>query len=74
MRTNMAAENQWLHLSLISKLRKDCLEVFPDVEHAHATIPTYPAGEIGFVVCAKDMEIDLKLPWRSGSEEEEEEE
>merc|ERR1711939_601564 len=32
------AENQWLHLPLITKLKKDCKEVFPTVEYAYTTI------------------------------------
>lgn len=66
------AENQWLHLSLIASLRKSCLEVFPTVEYAYTTIPTYPSGQIGFMVCAKDAKANVKTPLRSWTEEEEE--
>ncbi|CAF9922535.1 MAG: putrescine aminopropyltransferase [Gomphillus americanus] len=65
-------ENQWLHLPLISKLRKDCLEVFPNVAYAYTTIPTYPSGQIGFMVCCKDKDRNLRQPLRSWEEEEEE--
>lgn len=67
------AENQWLHLSLITDLKKSCREVFPNVEYAYTTIPTYPSGQIGFMVCCKDASRDLKTPLRSWSVEEEEE-
>ena len=66
------AENQWLHLSLIADLRKSCLEVFPTVEYAYTTIPTYPSGQIGFMVCCKDAERNVKEPVRRWSTEEEE--
>ncbi|KPI40932.1 Spermidine synthase [Cyphellophora attinorum] len=66
------AENQWLHLPLITKLKKDCKEVFPTVEYAYTTIPTYPSGQIGFMVCSKDPKANLKEPLRSWSPEEEE--
>jgi len=66
------AENQWLHLSLITQLKKDCKQVFPTVEYAYTTIPTYPSGQIGFMVCSKDASADLKNPLRSFSPEEEE--
>merc|ERR1711977_331509 len=66
------AENQWLHLAMITKLKKDCKEVFPNVEYAYTTIPTYPSGQIGFMVCCKDAERDLKNPVRSWTVEEEE--
>jgi spermidine synthase len=66
------AENQWLHLPLITKLKKDCKEVFPVVEYAYTTIPTYPSGQIGFMVCCKDPNRNVKEPLRSWSPEEEE--
>ncbi|ETI19613.1 spermidine synthase [Cladophialophora carrionii CBS 160.54] len=66
------AENQWLHLPLISKLKKDCKEVFPVVEYAYTTIPTYPSGQIGFMVCCKDSNRNVKEPLRSWTPEEEE--
>lgn len=65
------AENQWLHLPLITKLRKDCKEIFPVAEYAYTTIPTYPSGQIGFMVCSKDPKANLKEPLRSWTQEEE---
>ncbi|KAF2239272.1 putative spermidine synthase [Viridothelium virens] len=70
--TTQGSENQWLHLSLISKLKKSCKEVFPVVEYAYTTIPTYPSGQIGFMVCCKDSERDVRTPLRTWSKEEEE--
>ena len=66
------AENQWLHLPLITKLKKDCREVFPVVEYAYTTIPTYPSGQIGFMVCCKDKDRNVRVPVRSWGVEEEE--
>lgn len=66
------AENQWLHLPLITKLKKDCKEIFPVAEYAYTTIPTYPSGQIGFMVCCKDANRNVKVPVRSWSKEEEE--
>jgi spermidine synthase len=57
---------------LITDLKKACLEVFPNVDYAYTTIPTYPSGQIGFMVCCKDAKRDLKKPVRSWSPEEEE--
>jgi hypothetical protein len=65
------AENQWLHLPLITKLKKDCKEVFPTVEYAYTTIPTYPSGQIGFMVCCKDANRDVTKPLRNWTPEEE---
>ena len=64
------AENQFLHLPLITRLRKECLEIFPRVEYAYTTIPTYPSGQIGFLVCCKDKDRNVKEPLRSWGEEE----
>ncbi|KAK3685399.1 spermidine synthase [Podospora appendiculata] len=64
-------ENQWLHLPLITKVKKDCKEIFPVVEYAFTTIPTYPGGQIGFMVCSKDPNANPKIPVRSWTPEEE---
>ena len=59
-------------MPLIATLKKACKEVFPVVEYAYTTIPTYPSGQIGFMVCCKDANRNVKEPLRSWSEEEEE--
>ncbi|KAK4948539.1 putrescine aminopropyltransferase [Elasticomyces elasticus] len=69
--TTQGSENQWLHLPLITKLKKDCKEVFPVAEYSYTTIPTYPSGQIGFMVCCKDANRDVKTPLRTWSPEEE---
>ncbi len=45
----------WLHLPLISELRSMTLGIFPVSEYAYTTIPTYPSGQIGFIVCSKEV-------------------
>ena len=49
------AESLWLHLPIISSLADMCASVFAGgiVRYAYTTIPTYPSGQIGFMVCAK---------------------
>ncbi|KAI5212240.1 spermidine synthase [Aureobasidium subglaciale] len=69
--TTQGSENQWLHLPLITKLKQDCKQVFPNVEYGYTTIPTYPSGQIGFMVCCLDANRDLKKPLRQWSEAEE---
>jgi spermidine synthase len=64
-------ENLWLHLPLIASLKKACSEVFPVVEYAYTTIPTYPSGQIGFMVCCKDASRNVREPVRTWSAEEE---
>jgi spermidine synthase len=58
-------------MKLIVDLKKSCKEVFPVAEYAWTTIPTYPSGQIGFMVCSKDGSRDLKKPLRTVSAEEE---
>lgn len=42
------------------------------VEYAYTTVPTYPSGQIGFMVCCKDPARDVKVPLRQWDVEEEE--
>ncbi len=59
------AECLWLHLPLIGKLRHATLEIFETAEYAFTTVPTYPSGQIGFLVCSKTHDRDLKMPLRT---------
>lgn len=61
------AECLWLHLPLISQLRKLTRDIFPVAEYAYTTIPTYPSGQIGFMVTSKDAKRNLKEPLRKVS-------
>ncbi len=45
-------ENAWFHSHLISPLLKSCTELFPVVDYAYTCIPTYPGGQIGFILCS----------------------
>lgn len=35
-------------------MRQFCKSLFPVVEYAYCTIPTYPSGQIGFMLCSKN--------------------
>lgn len=48
------AESMWINLDLIRKLVRDSLFIFSNAEYATTQIPTYPAGQIGFLLCSKD--------------------
>jgi spermidine synthase len=54
----------WLHLPLIKELNNFTKTLFPVVEYAFTTIPTYPSGQIGFVLCSKDPQRNLRHPVR----------
>mmetsp|Transcript_12104 Transcript_12104/g.31663 ORF Transcript_12104/g.31663 Transcript_12104/m.31663 type:complete len:265 (-) Transcript_12104:295-1089(-) len=63
-------ECQWLHLDLIGKVLGDCARVFDTVEYAFTTIPTYPCGQIGFLLCSTSAAPDmLREPRRLPSAE-----
>lgn len=35
-------------------MRHFCKSLFPVVGYAYCTIPTYPSGQIGFMLCSKN--------------------
>jgi spermidine synthase len=43
----------WLHLDLIQPLIQSISTRYSSVEYAYTTIPTYPSGQIGFIVATK---------------------
>ncbi|KAF8903307.1 Spermine/spermidine synthase-domain-containing protein [Gymnopilus junonius] len=58
------AECLWLYPEELYSLKKMTSEVFPVTEYAYTTIPTYPSGQIGFIVCAGSPGRDLRTPVR----------
>ncbi|ORX83761.1 spermidine synthase-like protein [Basidiobolus meristosporus CBS 931.73] len=64
-------ECMWLHLPLIKKVLDFSKEMYPVVEYAFTTIPTYPSGQIGFIMCCKEEGRNLKKPLRTWTPEEE---
>ena len=58
----------WLNLPTIRQLVETTRPFFPVVEYAFATVPTYPSGQIGFLVASKEAGDDLKTPLRAVSD------
>jgi len=61
------AESLWLHLPIITELASMCRRVFEggSVQYAYTTIPTYPSGQIGFMICSKmsaEAPLDTRVP------------
>ena len=52
-------ECQWQYLDLIRNVLSTCRDIFPVVKYAYTTIPTYPSGQIGFIMLSKDAEVDI---------------
>jgi spermidine synthase len=61
-------ECMWLHIDLIKPLVDSISKTFQSVEYAYTTIPTYPSGQIGFIVATKDRG-SCKKPQRQPSDE-----
>jgi hypothetical protein len=59
------AECPWVHLPFIKELRTMTSGLFPVADYAFTTIPTYPSGQIGFVICSKEAGRDLRTPLRN---------
>lgn len=57
-------ESMWCHLEFIQKIRKSVKDLFPVAEYAFTTIPTYPSGQIGFIVASLDPNDNLRTPLR----------
>ncbi|KAK8815222.1 hypothetical protein WA158_003434 [Blastocystis sp. Blastoise] len=52
-------ECQWLHLDLIAKVMNDASKLFKNVNYGYCSIPSYPCGQIGFIIGTLD---DGKYP------------
>ena len=63
------SENIWLNLNLLKEFRDTCRKVFPVVEYAYTTVPTYTSGQLGLFVCCKNPAANVKIPLRKWSEE-----
>lgn len=49
-------------MPLIKTVLELCRSLFPTVSYGYTTIPTYPSGQIGFVLCSKNKETKFDNP------------
>jgi len=56
------AESFWIHLVLISDLISCCHDIFDTAEYATTMVPTYPCGQIGFLLARKLLREDRPCP------------
>ncbi|KAG0461350.1 hypothetical protein HPP92_021647 [Vanilla planifolia] len=58
------AESIWLHMHIIEDIVSNCRQVFKgSVKYAWTTVPTYPSGVIGFMLCSTDgPPVDFQNP------------
>lgn len=58
----------WLHVDLISPLIKSISTIYTSVGYAYTTIPTYPSGQIGFIIATKGRG-ECSVPAREPSDD-----
>ncbi|RDY06376.1 Spermidine synthase 2 [Mucuna pruriens] len=58
------AESIWLHMDIIEDIVVNCRQIFKgSVNYAWTTVPTYPSGMIGFMLCSTEgPPVDFKHP------------
>ncbi|KAL9325224.1 hypothetical protein ACSQ67_005869 [Phaseolus vulgaris] len=58
------AESIWLHMDIIEDIVSNCRHIFKgSVNYAWTTVPTYPSGMIGFMLCSTEgPPVDFKHP------------
>jgi spermidine synthase len=65
------AECIWLDVKFIKHVLDFTKSLFPSVAYAYASVPSYPTGQIGFILASKDPNRDLTKPLRKWTPEEE---
>jgi len=63
-------ENMWYHSNIIVNMMDFCKKIFPKVDYGYTCIPTYPGGQIGFLLCGKNSDTKFEDPLRKFTEEE----
>uniref|UniRef100_A0A8R1TJM2 PABS domain-containing protein n=1 Tax=Onchocerca volvulus TaxID=6282 RepID=A0A8R1TJM2_ONCVO len=63
-------ECPWLDLKFIKSLVKHASDLYPRVAYAVGFVPTYPSGQMGYLLCSKDQKQDLTVPLKMLSESE----
>ncbi|KAG5520960.1 hypothetical protein RHGRI_033501 [Rhododendron griersonianum] len=58
------AESIWLHMHIIEDIVANCRQIFKgSVNYAWTSVPTYPSGVIGFMLCSTEgPHVDFKHP------------
>jgi len=56
------AEDFWLDLDVVVSLNKTCKKLFQSVSYASVMVPTYPSGQIGFLIGSKQIPRKFDCP------------
>jgi spermidine synthase len=57
-------ENMWIHFDLVRDLVACCADIFDRAEYATTSVPSYPCGQIGFVLARKGSDKSCSVPVR----------
>jgi spermidine synthase len=60
-------ECMWIHLNMISDVFACCSDIFDTLSYASTMVPSYPCGQIGFLLAGKGQDIILRSPCRTPS-------
>jgi len=52
----------WLHLDLIESVLKQTRSICAHAKYAYTTIPSYPSGQIGFILGTADETNEIRCP------------
>lgn len=63
------AGTAWMNIDQVCSTFQHCKAVFPVAGYAVTAVPTYPTGQIGFVLASLDKQTNLAEPMRVFSEE-----
>ncbi|XP_046850493.1 spermidine synthase-like [Xenia sp. Carnegie-2017] len=55
-------ECPWLDAAFINNMMKFCNQLFPVVQYAYTNVPTYPCGQIGFLMCSSNPNTSFENP------------
>jgi len=58
-------ECQWLHLDLIAQVKNNISPYFQQVKYAYSMVPSYPSGQLGFLLFTKNKDLIINEPSRA---------
>ncbi|KAH9420480.1 hypothetical protein DERP_000906 [Dermatophagoides pteronyssinus] len=63
------AESYWYELKFIQSLFDRVSKIFPSISYATTSVPSYPSGQIGFLLASKEANVNFTEPKHRFSEE-----
>ncbi|KAL3994684.1 spermidine synthase [Acanthocheilonema viteae] len=63
-------ECPWIDIKFIKNLIKHASTLYPRLAYAVGFVPTYPTGQMGYLLCSKDENQDITVPRKTLSENE----